>query len=129
MGVKIGEVKLRETNPDKYPWGYGSYTEGRLGAAGDALTGRLTVLFGDRKTGGRPFATDHSDIIDVTVMADGRVKIVLVSWGNGALFLEDMKCYREGFMTGLVRANGVSFYTIALRKEIMHPATDNWRWP
>jgi hypothetical protein len=79
VGVNIGEVKLKETNPDKIPWGYGSYTEGRMGGAGDQLVGRFKVLFSGRKSGGCPFATDQSDIRDVTLFSDGRVKIALVS--------------------------------------------------
>jgi hypothetical protein len=132
VGLKMGEVKMREAHPDKYPWGYGSYTEGRLGWSGDALQGRLTVLFSDRKSsdGKNRFAPDKSDIRDVTVFLDGRVKIVLVSWGNATYFLEDVKCSQDGFITGKLRANGVSLYSLVLRKEVMHPNNDGFRnWP
>ena len=132
VGVKMAEVKMRETNPDKYPWGYGTYTEGRLGLAGDQLQGRLTVLFSDRKTsdGKNRFAPGKSDIRDITVFSDGRVKIVLVSWGSTTYFLDDVKCSQDGFITGTLRANGISLYSFALRKEVMHPASDGFRdWP
>jgi hypothetical protein len=132
VGVKIAEVKMRETNPDKYPWGYGTYAEGRLGWAGDQLQGRLTTVFSDRKSsdGKHRFAPDKSDIRDITVFSDGRVRVVLVSWGNATYFLENVRCSQDGFITGTLRGNGVSLYSLALRKEVMHPESDGFRdWP
>ena len=132
VGVKMAVVKIRERNPDRYPWGHGSYSEGRLGWHGDDMTGRLRTLFSDRRSSdGHRFAPDKSDLKDVTVFADGRVRVVLVSWGSATFFLEDVKCFRDGFIAGVMReANGVSLVSLALRREIMHPATDGFRgWP
>jgi len=133
VGVKMATVKIKERNPDAYPWGYGSYAEGRLGWHGDDMTGRLTVVFSDRRRSGTlaRFSPDKTDIEDVTVFADGKVRIVLVTWGSTALWLESVTCYSDGFITGVRReANGVAMVSLALRKEIMHPGKDGFRdWP
>lgn len=133
VGVKMATVKIKDRNPDTYPWGYGSYTQGRLGLHGSEMTGRLTVLFSDRRAPATqdPFWPAKADIDDVTVFADGRVRIVLVSWGSATLWLEDVTCYTDGFITGIRReGNGVSMVSLALRKEIMHPGRDDFRkWP
>jgi|SRR6266850_205719 len=79
IGIKMAVVKIRETDPNTYPWGYGFYAEGRLGWHGDDMTGRLTVLFSDQKSsdGRYRFNPQKSNIQDITVFKDGRVRIVL----------------------------------------------------
>ncbi len=133
VGVKMAAVKIRERNPERYPWGHGSYAEGRLGWHGDELTGRLKVLFSDRRSAqsNRRFDPARSDVQDVTVYADGRVRVVLVSWGNTSLFLQDVRCYQDGFITGVKReGNGTSMVSLALRKEVIRPGRDGFRdWP
>jgi hypothetical protein len=56
---------------------------------------------------------------------------MLRSWGDATIWLEDVQCYKDGFMTGLDReGNGVSMMAFALRKEIMHSDRDGFRaWP
>ncbi|MFP3943678.1 MAG: hypothetical protein ACLFWF_07285 [Alphaproteobacteria bacterium] len=133
VGVKMSTVKVKTLDRKTYPWGYGSYAEGRLGWRGDEMTGRLKVLFSDRWTDGRRhrFARGKSDVQDVTVFADGKVRIILQGWGGAKFFLKHVRCYRDGFITGLKHEkNGVSMVTLALRKEISLPGKDGFRdWP
>lgn len=131
VGVKMAAVKIRERGPQTYPWGHGAYAEGRLGLAGDQMTGRLTVVFSDRKAGKYRFDPAKTDLQDVTVFADGRVRVVLVSWSHTTLVLEDVQCYSDGFITGVEReGNGVSIVSLVLRKEVMLPGADGFRdWP
>jgi hypothetical protein len=133
VGVKMAGVTIKDKNPDSYPWGFIYCAEGRLGLSGNDLIGRLTVVFSDRKgTDGKRFTPGKADLMDVTVFADGRVKIVLLSWGNATFFLADVKCSADGFITGILRegSSRPSQITLGLRKETMHPATDGFRdWP
>jgi hypothetical protein len=132
VGVKMSAVKLRESNPETYPWGHGSYAEGRLGWHGNDLTGRLKVLFSDRRTAdGDRFDRGKADVQDVTVSRDGRVRITLVTWGNTELVLERVTAQGNGLFNGIVReGNGVSLVTLLLRKEVMRPDRDGFRdWP
>jgi hypothetical protein len=133
IGAKMSSTKITETNETTYPWGHGGYSEGAFGWGGSKLTGRFNVLFSDRRIGAGGNRYDHSksDIQDVTLHTDGRVEILLRSWGNTLLNLEEVTCYRDGFLTGLKReANGVSLVSFALRKETAtpdsHPGTV---WP
>jgi len=134
VGVKMAAIKIRQNEPQQYPWGHGSYSEGRLGLGGDVtgvvLKGRFKVLFSDRKSpqGGYRFDPKQSDIQDVTIFDDGKVRIELISWGHATLFLEDVKCYPDGFITGIMREiNGVSMVSLILRKEIMLPEQDGFQ--
>jgi hypothetical protein len=133
VGAKMGAVKVRESNPTTYPWGHGSYSEGRLGLHGNDLEGRFKVLFSDRKAPAGKFRFDpgRADIQDIRLFADGRVRILLRSWGDTSLSLGDVKCYSDGFLTGVKReANGVSMVTLLLRKEVMMEGKDGFRdWP
>jgi hypothetical protein len=133
IGVKMGVVKIRETDPMTYPWGHGFYSEGRLAGHGDDMTGRLTVLFSDQKSpdGKYRFNPQKSNIQDITVFKDGRIRIVLRNWGDAQFFLENVACYPDGFITGIMReGNGVSLVTLVIRKEVILPARDGFRnWP
>ncbi len=132
IGAKMAAVKIRDRNGSVYPWGHGSYSEGAFGWGGANLQGRFVVLFSDRKTsGGARFDKAKSDIQDVTLYTDGRVEIMLRSWGNTVLQLEAPHCYRDGFLVGVAReGNGVSLVSFALRKELIttgsHPSA---LWP
>lgn len=132
IGAKMAAVKIRERSGGVYPWGHGSYSEGAFGWSGANLQGRFVMLFSDRKTSaGARFDKAQSDIQDVTLYTDGRVEIMLRSWGNAILKLEALQCYNDGFLTGIAReGNGVSFVSFALRKEVItagsHPSA---LWP
>lgn len=132
IGAKMASVKIRERDGSVYPWGHGAYSEGAFGWSGDKLVGRFTVLFSDRKSGaGARFDKAQTDIEDITLYKDGRVEIMLRSWGNTVLKLEESRCYSDGFLTGLKHeGNGVSLVSFALRREVMtpdsHPAV---LWP
>ena len=132
IGAKMATVKIRETHPEKYPWGHGSYAEGGLGLSGDHLEGRFFTLFSDRKAAGGKyrFDPDKKDIIDVQLYPN-QVRLLLRSWGDTAIVLDDVKCYNEGFLTGIAReGNGESMVSIALRKELIPKANDPFRdWP
>lgn len=123
IGAKMASVKIRERGAATYPWGHGAYSEGAFGWAGDRLVGRFKVLFSDRKAaGGARFDKAQADIQDVALYKDGRVEIMLRSWGDALLRLEDVRCYRDGFLTGVKReGNGVSLVSFALRKEAITP--------
>lgn len=123
IGAKMASVKMRGVGGADYPWGHGSYSEGGFGWGGDKLVGRFKVLFSDRKSGaGARFDAAQADIQDVTLYKDGRIEIMLRSWGNVVLPLHDLRCYKEGFLTGITReGNGVSMVSFALRKEIITP--------
>ena len=130
VGAKLGGVKLRDTNPTSYPWGHGSYAESRLGLHGNELEGRFKVVFSDRKAGIYRFDPARADLQDVRLFADGRVRVVLVTWGHASIFLEDVKCYAGGFLTGIKKeGNGVSMVTLLLRKEVMRPGDGFRDWP
>ncbi len=133
VGAKMAALKIREMNPETYPWGHGSYSEGRLGWHGNEMTGRFTVLFSDRKSsdGKYRFNPDAADLQDITVFADGRVQVILRTWGDATFLLEDVTCYADGFLTGVKReANGVSLVVLLLRKEVMLLGRDGFRdWP
>ncbi len=134
VGAKMTSVKIRDRRGEVYPWGHGAYSEGGFGWGGSKLVGRFKTLFSDRRVGvgGNRFAHDKSDIQDVTLHADGRVEIMLRSWGDTMLTLENVTCYRDGFLTGVKReGNGVSLVSFALRKEIATPDTPRGAaaWP
>lgn len=133
VGAKMAAVKIREKGPTTYPWGHGSYAEGGFGLHGNDLEGRFVTLFSDRKAPGGKyrFDPDRSDIQDVKLFADGRVQIVLRSWGNVKLFLDNIICTNDGFISGIKReANGTSLVTFVLRKEIAVEGKDGFRdWP
>ncbi len=129
VGAKLGVVKIRERGIDTFPWGHGAYSEGGLalggalardGSAVSALSGRFVVLFSDRPSHGGEclFAKEEGDIQDITVFEDGNVSIMLRSWGDVVLWLENITCYSEGFLTGVrTEANGESMVTLALRRQ------------
>lgn len=123
VGAKMAAVKIRDSRPERYPWGHGSYADGGFGLHGDDLVGRFLVAFSDRmKPGAHGFDPGRRDIQDVTVFADGRVQVLLRSWGDTALWLEQVTCYPEGFITGVKReGNGVSMVSLLLRKEVIVP--------
>lgn len=133
VGAKMASVKIREMGAATYPWGHGSYAEGRLGWHGGDLTGRFMVLFSDRKSpdGKYRFDPKQADIQDVSVFRDGRVRVVLRSWGNASFFLDSITCYGDGFITGIKREdNGTSMVTLLLRKEVIVTGKDGLRdWP
>ena len=133
VGAKAATVKIRESNPTRYPWGHGSYAEGGFGLHGNDLQGRFVTLFSDRKTPGGKYRFDpnRSDIQDVTLLADGRAQVVLRSWGDASFFLQSMSCSDEGFFTGVMHeANGRSLLSFVLRKEIIPVGKDEFRnWP
>ena len=133
VGAKMAAVKIRETNPTTYPWGHGSYSEGGFGLHGNELEGRFITVFSDRKAPGGKyrFDPDKADIQDVKLLADGRVQIILRSWGNASFFLEGVRCTRDGFISGLKReVNGKSMVTFILRKEVIMEGKDGFRdWP
>lgn len=133
VGAKLTGVTIKDKNPDKYPWGFVYVAEGRVGLSGKNLIGRFTVVFSDRKaTDGKRFDPRKTDLMDVTIFADGRVQVMLRSWGDATFFLENVQCFPDGFITGTMRegTSRPSQVTIALRKEIMHPGTDGFRdWP
>ena len=52
VGAKLATVKIRQRDPDTYPWGHESVSEGRMGWHGTDMTGRFTVVFSDRRTAG-----------------------------------------------------------------------------
>jgi hypothetical protein len=117
-------VKIRDRRGEVYPWGHGAYSEGAFGWSGANLAGRFQVLFSDRRVTGSGNRFDHSkaDIQDVTLYTNGRVDVQLRSWGNTLLALEDVTCFRDGFLTGIKReGNGVSLVSFALRKEVLTP--------
>lgn len=129
VGGKLGVVKIRERGIDTFPWGHGAYSEGGFGLGGThardgtavaALTGRFHVLYSDRTShdGECLFSKERDDLQDITVFEDGSVRIVLRSWGNTVLWLEDVACYSEGFLTGIRKeGNGDSLVTLALRRQ------------
>ncbi|GAB4523983.1 MAG: hypothetical protein Kow00133_12080 [Amphiplicatus sp.] len=132
IGAKMAAVKIRSRDGATYPWGHGAYSEGALGWGGDRLIGRFTVLFSDRRAGlGARFDATQADIQDVTLHKDGRVDIMLRSWGNAVVELEDVRCYGDGFLTGIAReGGGVSIVSFALRKEIITPNSHPAKlWP
>jgi hypothetical protein len=132
VGVKMTAAKIQNTNPDAYPWGFGAVAEGRMGLDANGLTGRLSVVFSVRRSAdGRRFDPKQADIQDVTLFTDGRVRIILRTWGSATFFLDDVRCYDDGFITGIMReGNGVSMVTLALRKEKIRSASDGFRdWP
>lgn len=123
IGAKMSSVKIRERGLTTYPWGHGAYSEGAFGWGGDKLMGRFKVLFSDRKnSAGARFDKAQADIEDVTLYKDGRVEVMLRSWGDTLLKLESLRCYNDGFLTGIKReGNGVSMVSFVLRKEVMTP--------
>lgn len=132
IGAKMAAVKIRSRDGAAYPWGHGAYAEGALGWGGDRLSGRFAILFSDRRAGtGARFDAAQADIQDVTLHKDGRVDIMLRSWGNAVVELEDVRCYADGFLTGIAReGNGVSIVSFALRKEIITPDSHPAKlWP
>lgn len=133
IGANMAAIKIRERDGTVYPWGHGSYSQGGFGWNGDKLTGRFKVLFSDRRasSGGPRFDASKSDIQDITLFKDGRVEIMLRSWGNTILKLEELKCYRDGFLTGIKReGNGVSMVSFVMRKEVITPgAHPSQLWP
>lgn len=133
VGAKMAAVKIRETSPKAYPWGHGSYSEGGFGLHGNDLEGRFITVFSDRKAPGGKyrFDPDKADIQDVKLFADGRVRIMLRSWGDATFFLDGVRCTDDGFISGNKReVNGVSMVTFILRKEIIMEAEDAFRdWP
>ena len=133
VGAKKTAVKIRETNPTTYPWGHGSYSEGGFGLHGNELEGRFVTVFSDRKAPGGKyrFDPDKADIQDVKLFADGRVQIMLRTWGNATFLLDNVVCTDDGFINGIQReANGTSMVTFILRKEIIMEGSDTFRdWP
>ncbi|MBB5518945.1 hypothetical protein [Amphiplicatus metriothermophilus] len=132
IGAKMAAVKIRSRDGATYPWGHGAYSEGAFGWGGDRLIGRFTVLYSDRRAGlGARFDAAQADIQDVTLHKDGRVEIMLRSWGNAVIGLEDVRCYGDGFLAGIAReGNGVSIVSFALRKEIITPDSHPAKlWP
>lgn len=133
VGAKMAAVKIRETNPNVYPWGHGSYAEGGFGLHGNELVGRFITVFSDRKapSGKYRFDPDKADIQEVDLFADGRVQIMLRSWGNATFLLDDVSCTDDGFVSGIMReANGKSMVTFVLRKEVIMEGKDGFRnWP
>ena len=90
-----------------------------MGWHGTDMTGRFTVVFSDRRTAGTQarFAPTKSDLQDITAFSDGRVRVMLRSWGDATIWLEDVQCYKDGFMTGINReGNGVSMMAFALAR-------------
>lgn len=132
VGAKMATVKITRTDPNAYPWGHGSYSEGRVGWGGDELTGRFKVVFSDRKSsdGKYRFNPDKADLQDLTLFSDGRVRIVLQSWGSATLFLQDVQCYAGGFITGIKNeGNGTSLVSIAISKETIRSGDGFRDWP
>ena len=133
VGAKMAAVKIRTSNPRAYPWGHGSYSEGGFGWHGNELEGRFKTVFSDRKAPGGKYRFDpnKADIQDVKLFEDGRVQIMLRSWGDATFFLNDVHCTDDGFISGIKReANGRSMVTFILRKEVMMPGEDGFRdWP
>jgi len=136
VGVKMADIKIRETDPQQYPWGHGSYAEGRLGLGGGPtgpeFKGRLKFLFSDRiSPEDCRFDRDQSDIRDVTFLESGKIRIELISWGGVSFDLEDVMCYKGDFITGIMKeANGISMISLLLRKDIIKPGQDGFRdWP
>jgi hypothetical protein len=131
VGAKMTAIKIRETNPTTYPWGHGSYAEGGFGLHGNELEGRFVTVFSDRKAPGGKyrFDPDKADIQDIKLFADGRVQVMLRSWGNATFLLENVKCTNGGFMYGVMRElNGTSMVTLLLRKEVI-VGGKNQSWP
>ncbi|MBU1456222.1 MAG: hypothetical protein KKD01_15970, partial [Proteobacteria bacterium] len=133
VGAKMAAVKIRETNPTKYPWGHGSYSEGGFGLHGNEMEGRFVTVFSDRKAPGGKyrFDPDKADIQDVKLFEDGRVQIMLRTWGNATFFLDSVTCTDDGFINGIQReGNGISMVNFILRKEIIPQGADTSRdWP
>lgn len=133
VGAKMTAVKIRETNPKTYPWGHGSYSEGGFGLHGKELEGRFKTVFSDRKAPGGKyrFDPDKADIQDVKLFEDGRVRIILRTWGNATFFLDSVSCTDDGFINGIKReANGTSMVTFILRKEVIMEGKDGFHnWP
>lgn len=133
IGANMATIKIRERDGTVYPWGHGGYTEGGFAWNGNKLTGRFKVLFSDRRagSGGPRFDASKSDIQDITLYKNGRVEIMLRSWGNTILNLEELKCYRGGFLTGIKReGNGLSMVSFVMRKEVITPgAHPSQLWP
>jgi hypothetical protein len=133
VGARMAAIKFPEKNPTTYPWGNGSYSEGRFGWHGNELVGRFKTVFSDRKAPGGKyrFDPDKADIQDVTLFEDGRVQIVLSSWGSAIFFLDGVRCTDDGLISGILReANGTSAVTFVLRKEVKKGGRDTFRdWP
>ena len=133
VGAKFSGVTIKDKNVDNYPWGFIYCAEGRMGLHGNDLQGRFTAVFSDRKASdGKRFDPKKPDLIDVTIYADGRVQIMLRSWGDAVFWLQDVRCSNDGFLSGIIREGTTrpSMITIALRKETMHPSRDGFRdWP
>jgi hypothetical protein len=133
VGAKMAAVKIRETNATTYPWGHGSYAEGGFGLHGNELEGRFITVFSDRKAPGGKYRFDpkKADIQDVKLYADGRVQIVLRSWGDATFLLADVGCTDDGFIHGIMReANGTAMVTFVVRKEVAMEGKDGFRnWP
>ncbi|MBI1365040.1 MAG: hypothetical protein GC153_03690 [Alphaproteobacteria bacterium] len=132
IGAKMARVKIQSRATTNYPWGHSAYSEGAFGWSGDSLVGRFKVLFSDRKSAaGARFDAGKADIEDVTLYKDGHIEIMLRGWGNAVLKPTSLRCYPDGFVTGIIREdNGVSMVSFALRKEQItpgsHPAS---LWP
>lgn len=139
IGGKLGVVKIRDRRIDVHPWGHGAYSESGFSIGGTldydgetvaALTGRFTVVFSDRASHDEECLFDlaGTDLQDITLFEDGKVRVVLVTWGHTTLWLDEVTCYSEGFLTGIRReGNGDSLVTLALRKQLL-PSDGVW-WP
>lgn len=107
-------VSSSKAGPDRH---HASHAYGYFGIqpGGSALTGQFRTAFSDRGY----FSVAQQDVQQISFYAGGTADVVLVTWGNGRLPLQEMACTKDRFgfyISGkTLEGNGTTLYAMALK--------------